>query len=72
MTESQAIWICVILLSGFFLGKKLLVLILQKEKLHLLFLSLCLIACYFNCTCLIFWLGYITYLCWPMEPTKIL
>lgn len=72
MTEFQGFLF--LLFVGFvgLYGDSIIKYILNKGGAHLYFLTFTTICCFCNLPSLGLFLGYITYLCWPMKPTKIL
>jgi len=71
MTELQGF--LVLLFIGFvaLFGDSIIKYIVNLGRPHLYTLILCIVCSYFRLETLGFFLGFLTYLFWPMRPTKI-
>ena len=72
MTEFQGVLFFSFIGLIFLFGKPFLRFIIKIGHPHLYFLTFATICCFCNLPDFGLFLGYITYLIWPMKPTKIL
>ena len=72
MTEFQGFLILAFIAFVGLCGDSIFKYIVNLGRPHLYFLTFATICCFCNLPSLGLFLGYITYLIWPMRPTKIL